>query len=81
VTAIRVRISFGGVGGIFASLIYRQVDAPKYRPGIIATIVCQCVMITIVCITTIWFTIKNKAVREGKSKTLIEGREGFFYTI
>ncbi|KAF8633402.1 hypothetical protein AX17_004573 [Amanita inopinata Kibby_2008] len=31
-------ISFAGLGGIFASTVFRQVDYPKYIPGIYATI-------------------------------------------
>lgn len=37
--ASAVVIGMGGVGGIFASLVYRQVDAPAYLPGLGATIV------------------------------------------
>jgi hypothetical protein len=25
-------VGMGGIGGIFASLVYRQVDAPRYLP-------------------------------------------------
>ena len=31
-------ISFGGTGGIAGSLVFRSQDAPKYLPGIYATI-------------------------------------------
>lgn len=35
--AAAIVIGGGGVGGIFASLVYRQIDAPKYMPGLAAT--------------------------------------------
>jgi hypothetical protein len=31
-------VSFGGIGGIAGSLVFRSQDAPKYIPGIWATI-------------------------------------------
>lgn len=31
-------VGFGGVGGIASSLVFREQDAPQYRPGIFTTI-------------------------------------------
>jgi succinate dehydrogenase hydrophobic anchor subunit len=75
-----VIIAFGGVGGIFATTVFRQQDYPKYLPGLWATMACQFFNLVLLAITTMYFTHKNNQVREGKVKEL-EGREGFLYTI
>lgn len=31
-------VGFGGIGGIVSSLVFREQDAPQYRPGIYTTI-------------------------------------------
>jgi hypothetical protein len=40
-------IGFGGVGGIFATTVFRQKDYPRYRPGILAVVACQIMIIVI----------------------------------
>ena len=37
-------IAGGGIGGIIASLAFRQQDAPQYRPGLIVVISLQVVL-------------------------------------
>ncbi|KAF5341749.1 hypothetical protein D9611_001465 [Ephemerocybe angulata] len=74
-----VVIAFGGIGGIFATLVYRQVDFPKYIPGVWATMACQFLMLILLAINTVVFTRRNKLAREGKRVN--EGKPGFFYTI
>ena len=34
-------IAGGGIGGIVASLVFRQQDAPKYKPGLIVVLALQ----------------------------------------
>ena len=34
-------IAGGGIGGIIGSLVFRQQDAPQYRPGLIVVIALQ----------------------------------------
>jgi len=74
-----VQVAFGGIGGIISSLVYRQQDAPAYRPGITVTIALQVVIIVLVCINSVWFTYRNNQVKKGGKP--IEGRPGFLYTI
>ncbi|KAG8931508.1 hypothetical protein FRC02_002633 [Tulasnella sp. 418] len=78
--ASALTISFGGIGGIFASLVYRQKDAPNYRPGIIATIACQCFMILLLGACSLHFFLRNREVKKGSTKW-IEGKEGFLFTL
>lgn len=74
-----VVIGMGGVGGIFASTVYREMDYPGYRPGLWATFGCQVLIITLVGILTMAFKSQNKAADEGKAE--IENTPGFRYTI
>ncbi|EAU83297.2 hypothetical protein CC1G_10738 [Coprinopsis cinerea okayama7 len=72
-------IAFGGIGGIFATLVFRQQDSPQYIPGIWATMACQFAMLILLAINTFVFTRRNKAAREGKRVN--EETPGFMYTI
>jgi len=74
-------VSFGGLGGIFASLVFRQQDFPHYLPGIYATIACQVLLLVLLAITTFYFWVKNKAVLDGTAKAPLEGQVGFLYTL
>ncbi|KZV95186.1 MFS general substrate transporter [Exidia glandulosa HHB12029] len=73
-------VGLGGIGGIVASVAFREKDSPKYLPGLATTIACQGLMIACCLSTTAWFMYRNAQVRRGEGK-LIEGRQGFFYTI
>merc|ERR1712000_681292 len=59
-----VCIGMGGIGGIFASLVYRQVDYPKYIPGQIA-------IILIVGGLSFYFRAQNRRAEAGTN--VIEG--------
>lgn len=72
-------IAFGGIGGIFATLVFRQQDYPKYIPGIWATIACQLTMISLLGVQSWVYTRRNKAAREGGPAC--EDTPGFYYTI
>lgn len=74
-------VAFGGVGGVFASLVYRQADFPTYRPGIYATIACQIVMLLLLAITTTYYRTQNQNLRRGATNKPLEGQVGFFYTL
>lgn len=77
-------VAFGGVGGVFASLVYRQVDFPTYLPGIYATIACQILMLLLLAITTAYYRTQNNSLRHGGLTTInkpLEGQVGFVYTL
>lgn len=68
------------IGGIAGSLVFRAQDAATgYKPGIYAAITCNCLIIVIVCINTVYFTIQNKKAARGEK--ILEGQEGFRFTI
>lgn len=68
-----------GVGGIFASLIYRQADYPRYIPGLWATIGCQFGILTLLTILSFYFRMRNKQADRGERA--LEGSEKFRYTL
>lgn len=73
-----LQIGFGSIGGIIASTVFRQEDAPRYIPGIWVTIGCQFLILVLVGVTTLFFRRENrKQEKEGK---VLEGCEGFRYT-
>lgn len=76
-----ITVMFGGLGGIIASLVFRQVDSPRYRPGIYATIASQFLMLILLAITTLYYRRKNKSIQEGTATKPLEGRVGFLYTL
>ncbi|KAA8895790.1 major facilitator superfamily domain-containing protein [Sphaerosporella brunnea] len=73
-----VQVGFGAVGGIYASLVFRSVDAPRYLPGLWATIACQLAMIVIVGFMSVYFKMQNRKQKEGKH---LEGHPDFTYTL
>jgi len=77
--SIATMVAFGGVGGIFATTVYRQEDFPRYLNGIWATMGCQFLLVILCCILTFHYTRKNNLAREGKC--INEGTPGFYYTI
>ena len=58
-------VSFGGLGGIFATTVFRQIDFPRYLMGIYATIACQLVLLILLSATTRFFRRENQKVVSG----------------
>ncbi|KAG2007105.1 high-affinity nicotinic acid transporter, variant 2 [Coprinopsis cinerea AmutBmut pab1-1] len=75
-----ITIAMGGIGGIFATTVWRQKDFPRYIPGIWATMACQFTMLILLGVNSIIFLRRNKLRREGKCGPL-ENTEGFYYTL
>ncbi|KXN87484.1 hypothetical protein AN958_08789, partial [Leucoagaricus sp. SymC.cos] len=71
-------ISFGGIGGIFATTVFRQVDFPRYIMGIYATIACQLLLLVLLAGTTTYFRQENQKAQLGCQ---IEGQTRFMYTL
>ncbi|KAF2214999.1 hypothetical protein CERZMDRAFT_95371 [Cercospora zeae-maydis SCOH1-5] len=72
-------IGAGGIGGIVGSTVFRSQDAPNYRPGIYTTIGC-CALVVVVTTGMVWkFWKANRRANAGGE--LIEGLEGFRYTL
>ena len=76
-----LQIGFGAIGGIIASTVFREEDAPQYVPGLWVTTGLQFLILMLLACTTIWFMAENKKVDNGTIKKPIEGQEGFKYTL
>lgn len=76
-----LQIGFGGIGGIYASTVFRQQDSPKYLNGLWATMGAQFMMMVLLVITTVYFKRKNRQKTEGTLREPLEGHEGFTYTV
>lgn len=72
-------VGMGGVGGIAGSLIFRSQDAPGYVWGFVGTIVANCVVLVICAVLTFVFWTRNKKADRGE--LVIEGLDGFRYTL
>lgn len=72
-------IGGGAIGGIIASNIFRQQDAPKYTPAMIAAIMTQAVTILHVAKNFVVYRLANKKADRGV--VVIEGQQGFRYTL
>ncbi|CED84101.1 Permease of the major facilitator superfamily [Phaffia rhodozyma] len=72
-------IGFGGIGGILATTVFVQKDAPRYLKGLWITVGLQFLTIILALTFTTYFSRANKKVRAGEK--VIEGREGFEYTL
>ncbi|ORY78191.1 MFS general substrate transporter [Protomyces lactucae-debilis] len=73
-----LQVGFGAIGGIFGSLVFRQQDAPIYRPGLAACLACNAFIITWACIFSVYFRRENKKQESGY---VIAGKPGFRFAI
>ncbi|KAJ5793190.1 phthalate transporter [Penicillium pulvis] len=72
-------ITFGGIGGIIGAVVYRSQDAPNFFPGVMASIVCNIIILLVAGILTVHFHLSNRKARRGT--LAIEGLPGFCYTL
>lgn len=72
-------VGAGGIGGIIGSTVFREVDAPGYRPGIWCTMIANGLVVVITLAMTLKFWLANKRVEKGGKP--IEGLVGFKYTL
>jgi hypothetical protein len=72
-------IGGGAIGGIIASNIFRQADAPEYRPAMVAAILTQAVTVALVAKNFVVYGRANKRAERGE--VVIEGQRGFRYTL
>lgn len=72
-------IGGGSIGGIIASTVFRAQDAPGYRPGLLAAVLANVLIVLIVAGLDFSYYIANK--RAQRSAIRLEGLEGFRYTL
>jgi MFS family permease len=76
-----LQIGFGAVGGVIASTTFREMDAPRYIPGLWTTAGLQLLILALLGATTFVFWRANRSLDQGTLREPIEGLEGFKYTI
>ncbi|KDQ28221.1 hypothetical protein PLEOSDRAFT_61618 [Pleurotus ostreatus PC15] len=79
-----VTVAFGGIGGIIASTVFREVDRPKYVPGLWVTLGMQVLIVVLVGVMNLHFKRMNRLCDEGKlggGRKVLEGQPGFRYTL
>ena len=76
-----VVVSCGGVGGIIASTVFRQQDAPHYIPGLWVTMGWQILLIALLGVITLHFRRLNKKLSKGNLEGPLEGHPGIKYTL
>lgn len=76
-----LQTGFGAIGGMIASTTFRQIDAPRYLPGLWATATLQLLMLILLCGTTFSFWHTNRKLARGTLERPIEGLVGFKYTL
>jgi len=74
-----VIVAFGGVGGVFATTVYRQQDFPRYLNGLWATMGCQFLLLTLLAVNTWILNRRNRLARLGNG--VLEETPGFLYTL
>ena len=71
-------IGGGAIGGIIGTSVFRAKDAPGYRPGMLACLLANALIIVIVGILSLKFWKANKRANAGGK--IIAGQPGFLYT-
>ncbi|KAH3903761.1 hypothetical protein HBI56_170250 [Parastagonospora nodorum] len=72
-------IGGGACGGIAASNIFRQQDAPKYTPAMVVVIATQVLSILHVLKNFYFYSRMNR--KAGRGEKILEGQEGFRQTL
>ncbi|KAG7444544.1 MFS general substrate transporter [Guyanagaster necrorhizus] len=72
-------ISFGGIGGILGTTVFRQQDYPRYIPGTWATVGAQILTLTLLTLTTATYAHRNK--QSATRGDVLEGQPGFRYIL
>lgn len=69
-------VSFGGIGGIAGSLVFREQDAPAYRPGMYTCIACSVLTCILVGLLSLDFKIQNAKAERGEKELEINDVSG-----
>jgi MFS family permease len=77
--ASALNVAMAGIGGIMGGTVFRGQDAPRYIPGVIACMICGALIVLTASAMALYFRYQNAKADEGK--VVIEGLEGFRYTL
>ncbi|KAL5044794.1 hypothetical protein BDW71DRAFT_198695 [Aspergillus fruticulosus] len=71
-------VGAGGVGGVIGGLVFRDQDAPDYRPGLWTCFIAAAITVVSVSITTVTMGRRNKRQEQGEA---IFDTPGFRFTL
>ena len=74
-----IQTAWGAIGGIIASTVFRQADAPKYEPGLFTTIALTILLGVMVALQSAYFASQNK--KADKGLITLYDRPAFRYTL
>ncbi|PPJ58371.1 hypothetical protein CBER1_10784 [Cercospora berteroae] len=74
-------VGLGGIGGIAGSLVFREIDKPRYIPGLWACITASLITIVVTLILQLHFKLQNRAADRGEKDNLEGGGPTFRYTL
>ena len=74
-----LQLTFGALGGIIGSTVFRSQDAPTYTPGVIVVICCATAIIAITSFLGWHFRRQNQLHKE--AGFVLEGQRGFTFTV
>lgn len=74
-----VQTGWGAIGGIIASTVFRQADAPKYHPGLFTTIALTILLGTMVGCQSLYYNTRNKKADAGE--LVLYDTPSFRYTL
>lgn len=77
--AIPIQTTMGGIGGVIGAVVFRAQDAPTFRPGLYASFACMTITISFTLFLV--FTFKRENRRADEEGKVLEGVEGFRYTL
>jgi hypothetical protein len=73
-----LQVGFGALGGIYASTVFMQKEAPTYRSGLWAVTGAQLYLAVSTISMTLYYWRQNKKADRGE--VVLEGLESFRYT-
>lgn len=73
-----LQLTFGAIGGIIGSTVFRSQDAPSYTPGIIVVLCGAATIAVLASLMGLYLARQNKQHRE--SGKILEGQQDFEYT-
>ena len=72
-------VAMGGIGGIVGGTVFRSQNSPEYIPGLATCFTAAGLTILSVCTTSVYMIAQNR--KQAMGKIVIEGVEGFRYTL
>jgi sugar phosphate permease len=70
-------VGFGGIGGVAGGLVFRERDAPSYKPGLYACLACSVLTVILTGLLTLNSYIQNRKADRGEKELEMNDVSGF----